>query len=59
MAPDPDNAVPPAPMPRDKRGWRVAHRTVAEMHAANGFQYADDELAQAFGDITYLNAIRD
>jgi methyltransferase (TIGR00027 family) len=42
-----------------KRGWRVAHRTVAEMHAANGFQYADDELAQAFGDITYLNAIRD
>jgi len=41
-----------------KRGWQVAHRTVAEMHAANGFQYADDELAQAFGDITYLNAIR-
>jgi hypothetical protein len=28
------------------------------MHAANGFEYADDELAQAFGDITYLNAIR-
>ena len=40
------------------RGWQVSHRTVAEMHAANGFQYADDELAQAFGDITYLNAIR-
>jgi methyltransferase (TIGR00027 family) len=42
-----------------KRGWQVSHRTVAEMHAANGFQYADDELAQAFGDITYLNAVRD
>jgi cell division protease FtsH len=24
MAGDSDNAVPPAPMPRDKRGWRVA-----------------------------------
>jgi len=28
------------------------------MHAANGFQYANDELAQAFGDITYLNAVK-
>ena len=27
-------------------------------HAANGFEYATDELAQAFGDITYLNAVR-
>jgi methyltransferase (TIGR00027 family) len=41
-----------------KRGWRVSHRTVVEMHAANGFEYAADELAQAFGDITYLNAVR-
>jgi methyltransferase (TIGR00027 family) len=41
-----------------KRGWQVDHRTVKEMHAANGFQYAEDELAQAFGDITYLNAVR-
>ena len=41
-----------------KRGWRVAHRTVAEMHAANGLQYAEDEVAQAFADITYLNAVR-
>jgi methyltransferase (TIGR00027 family) len=40
------------------RGWQVAHRPVAEMHAANGFQYADDEVAQAFADITYLNAVR-
>ena len=41
-----------------QRGWQVAHRPVAEMHAANGFQYADDEVAQAFADITYLNAVR-
>jgi hypothetical protein len=24
----------------------------------NGFVYADDEVAQAFADITYLNAVR-
>ena len=41
-----------------KRGWQVAHRPIAEMHAANGFVYADDEVAQAFADITYLNAVR-
>ena len=41
-----------------KRGWQVAHRSVAEMHAANGFVYADDEVAQAFANITYLNAVR-
>jgi methyltransferase (TIGR00027 family) len=41
-----------------KRGWQVSHRTVGEMHAANGFVYADDEVAQAFADITYLNAVR-
>jgi len=41
-----------------KLGWQVSHRTVSEMHAANGFAYADDELAQAFGDITYLNALK-
>jgi methyltransferase (TIGR00027 family) len=40
------------------RGWQVSHRTVGEMHAANGFVYADDEVAQAFADITYLNAVR-
>jgi methyltransferase (TIGR00027 family) len=41
-----------------ERGWDVSHRRVADMHAANGFTYADDEMAQAFGDITYLNAVR-
>lgn len=41
-----------------QRCWQVSHRTVAEMHAANGFVYADDEVAAAFADITYLNAVR-
>jgi len=40
------------------RGWQVSHRTVAEMHAANGFVYPDDEVAAAFADVTYLNAVR-
>lgn len=41
-----------------RRGWQVAHRTVGEMHAASGFVYSDDEVARAFADITYLNAVR-
>jgi methyltransferase (TIGR00027 family) len=40
-----------------QRGWQVTHRTVAQMHAANGFVYADDEVAAAFADVTYLNAV--
>lgn len=38
-------------------GWQVASRNVAALHADNGFVYPDDELAQAFGDITYLSAV--
>ncbi|HYB38371.1 MAG TPA: class I SAM-dependent methyltransferase [Mycobacterium sp.] len=38
-------------------GWQVSHRTVAEMHAANGFVYPDDEVAAAFADVTYLDAV--
>jgi methyltransferase (TIGR00027 family) len=41
-----------------ERGWHVSHRKVAEMHAANGFVYPDDEVAAAFADVTYLNAVR-
>ncbi len=41
-----------------QRGWQVSHRTVAQMHAANGFVYPDDEVAAAFADVTYLNAVR-
>lgn len=39
-----------------QKGWQVASRNVAALHADNGFVYPDDELAQAFGDITYLSA---
>ncbi|WP_343603273.1 class I SAM-dependent methyltransferase [Mycobacterium sp.] len=39
------------------RGWQVSHRTVAQLHADNGFDYPDDELAAAFADITYLSAV--
>jgi methyltransferase (TIGR00027 family) len=42
----------------NQRGWQVSHRRVAEMHAANGFVYPDDEVAAAFADVTYLNAVR-
>jgi methyltransferase (TIGR00027 family) len=38
-------------------GWQVSHRTVAQLHAANGFVYPDDEVAAAFADVTYLSAV--
>ncbi len=41
-----------------RQGWQVWHRTVAQLHAANGFVYPDDEVAAAFADVTYLNAVR-
>jgi methyltransferase (TIGR00027 family) len=40
-----------------QRGWQVSHRTVAQLHAANGFVYPDDEVAAAFADNVYLNAV--
>lgn len=40
-----------------RHGWQVSHRTVAQLHAANGFVYPDDEVAAAFADVTYLNAV--
>jgi methyltransferase (TIGR00027 family) len=39
-----------------QRGWQVSPRTVAQLHAANGFVYPDDEVAAAFADVTYLSA---
>lgn len=38
------------------RGWRTSSQTVKELHAANGFVYADDDVAQAFADVTYSSA---
>jgi methyltransferase (TIGR00027 family) len=40
-----------------QRGWQVSHRTVAQLHAANGFVYPDNEVATAFADNVYLNAV--
>jgi methyltransferase (TIGR00027 family) len=40
-----------------QHGWQVSHRTVAQLHAANGFVYPDDEVAAAFADNVYLNAV--
>lgn len=39
------------------RGWRVTSRTIAELHAANGFAYAADDVAVAFADVTYSSAV--
>lgn len=40
-----------------RRGWRTSSSTVAELHAANGFVYPDDDVAAAFADITYSSAV--
>jgi methyltransferase (TIGR00027 family) len=38
-------------------GWRVSPRTVEQLHAANGFDYPDDQVAAVFADVTYLSAV--
>lgn len=40
-----------------RHGWQVSPRTVAQLHADNGFTYPDDEVAAAFADVTYLRAV--
>jgi methyltransferase (TIGR00027 family) len=40
-----------------QRGWQISPRTVKELHAANGFTYPDDEVAEAFADVTYNSAV--
>ncbi|MCV7103779.1 class I SAM-dependent methyltransferase [Mycobacterium palustre] len=40
-----------------QRGWRTSSQTVKELHAANGFVYPDDDVAQAFADVTYSSAV--
>lgn len=40
-----------------RRGWQTTSQTVAELHAANGFVYADDDVAAAFADVTYSSAV--
>ncbi|WP_370485434.1 SAM-dependent methyltransferase [Mycobacterium sp. pUA109] len=41
-----------------RAGWDVGSRSVAQLHAENGFVYPDDDLAAAFADVTYLSAVR-
>jgi methyltransferase (TIGR00027 family) len=41
----------------NQRGWRTSPQTVKELHAANGFVYPDDEVAEAFADVTYTSAV--
>ncbi|MCV7314319.1 class I SAM-dependent methyltransferase [Mycolicibacillus parakoreensis] len=36
--------------------WRVDARTMAQLHADNGFDYPEDGLAAEFADVTYLRA---
>lgn len=40
-----------------QRGWRISSQTVKELHAANGFVYPDDDVADAFADVTYSSAV--
>ena len=39
------------------RGWQTSSHTVSELHAANGFDYPDDDVAEAFADVTYSSAV--
>ncbi|QLL06871.1 SAM-dependent methyltransferase [Mycobacterium vicinigordonae] len=38
-------------------GWQTSPHTTRELHEANGFGYPDDELAEAFADVTYTSAV--
>ncbi|BBX63517.1 putative S-adenosyl-L-methionine-dependent methyltransferase [Mycobacterium saskatchewanense] len=40
-----------------QRGWETESHSVAELHAANGFVYPDDDIAAAFADVTYSSAV--
>ena len=40
-----------------QRGWQTSSHTVAELYAANGFSYPDDDIAAAFADVTYTSAV--
>jgi methyltransferase (TIGR00027 family) len=38
------------------RGWAPTVRTTQELFVANGFEFPDDEMSAAFGDISYVSA---
>lgn len=37
-------------------GWEVSARTAKEMYAHNGFEFPEDEMAVAFGEMSYVAA---
>ncbi|MDP7706782.1 MULTISPECIES: class I SAM-dependent methyltransferase [unclassified Mycobacterium] len=39
-------------------GWQTSSHTTKELHEANGFVYPNDELAEAFADVTFSSAVR-
>lgn len=38
------------------QGWQLTAQTVRELYACNGFDFPDDEMAAAFGEISYVAA---
>ena len=40
-----------------ERGWQTSSQFVKELHAANGFVYPDDDVAEAFADVTYTSSV--
>lgn len=41
-----------------RSGWEISSRTIRQLHADNGFDYPDDDLAAVFSDMVYLSAVR-
>jgi methyltransferase (TIGR00027 family) len=39
-------------------GWDVTARSARDMYAHNGFEFPEDEMAAAFGDMSYVAATR-
>ncbi|KLO29895.1 SAM-dependent methyltransferase [Mycobacterium haemophilum] len=40
-----------------QRGWQTSSRTAKDLYVANGFSYPDDDIAEAFADLTYSSAV--
>ena len=40
-------------------GWQVTARSAKEMYAHNGFEFPDDDMAAAFGEMSYVSAVLD
>jgi methyltransferase (TIGR00027 family) len=40
------------------RGWDVSVTPMRDAHAANGFQFPDDEMTAAFSDLSYVSAVK-